>query len=199
MPGAGRGGRWGRGPLALPLASLAGVVVCLLVGALLLWACDDDSADDPSDDDGSDPTSTTLSQEDQVEAAYLAFADMGARLLENPDPDDPEIAQRTSGEAQADLIAGLRTLVANGQAFDLGPLYSQDVLDVTLVGASATANVCVVEDSKRVDVATGQVVASGITTVDWTVTLQRDGNNWLVEEIEEGEVREGVVECQPPD
>jgi len=195
MPGAGRGGRWGRGPLALPLASLAGVVVCLLVGVLLLWACDDDSADDPSDDDGSDPTSTTLSPGDQVEAAYLAFADMGARLLENPDPDDPEIAQRTSGEAQADLIAGLRTLVANGQRYELGPEYSHDVLAVTVDGVTATAEVCVIDDSRLVDASTGEVLAEGPTSVAWTVTLVMRDERWLIDQIVEGDVEEGADRC----
>jgi len=195
MPGAGRGGRWGRGPLALPLASLAGVVVCLLVGVLLLWACDDDSADDPSDDDGSDPTSTTLSQEDQVEAAYLAFADMGARLLENPDPDDPEIAQRTSGEAQADLIAGLRTLVANGQRYELGPEYSHDVLAVTVDGVTATAEVCVIDDVSLIDVTSGDPLGQGTTTAQWTVTLTRPDDSWVVEQVSEREIGEGALPC----
>jgi hypothetical protein len=174
---------------------------CILLAAafLLATACgDDDTQDSPPDPTTTttDPTTTTLSPEEEVETAYLAFANMGARLLQAPDPDDPEIAQRTSGQARDNLVDGLTTLKTSGQHYELGPAYSQQVMSVTVAPSRATAVICVVEDSQLMDTLTGAVVAMGLTTVEWTVTLVPVERSWLVDEIVEGEVQEGAVECR---
>ena len=70
------------------LAILTGLFLALVVGP----------ASCKSDDD-SDSGST---KKDEVKAAYLAYWKMGARLLEAPDPTDPEIPQRTTtGKARS--------------------------------------------------------------------------------------------------
>jgi len=176
---------------------LAGVVVCLLVGALLLWACDDDSADDPSDDDGSDPTSTTLSQEDQVEAAYLAFWDMFVRLAQAPDPSDPEIPERSSGEIRQMLVDGLTMLQSLNRHSEFGPAYRHEVISVALQNdGTALVRDCAVDDSRLVESDTGQVVEEGVVTELSEVTLIHGGLGWQADHSARLDAWEGAVECE---
>jgi hypothetical protein len=165
--------------------SLAIITTALLA---LGFACNSD------DDDTSSSTTTTTSPEAEVEAAYLAFADMGARLLQDPDPSDPEIDERTTGQAKEGLVASLQSLSDARLRFEIGPDYSHDVEAVDLNGDDAVLDVCVIDDSKQVD-DSGQVTAEGVTTVDWTVEMQRDDDMWLVADITENEVQEGMAEC----
>jgi hypothetical protein len=168
-------------------------VAMIAVGVLALTAgtC---SSDDDSDST-SDRTTTTVSPETEVETAYLAFADMGARLLQAPDPGDPEIGERTTGTAMTEFIAGLRSLQDAGLEYQLGSEYSHDVRSVRLTGDNAALDVCVVDDSKQVNAATGEVTAEGATTVRWTVEMRRENGAWLVAKITEDDVQEGVTEC----
>ncbi|HEY3141073.1 MAG TPA: hypothetical protein VGJ86_08080 [Acidimicrobiales bacterium] len=171
---------------------LAATAVVLLLGATSCSDDDDDTAESSST--SSTTTPTTVSPEAEVKTAYKAFADMGARLLQAPNPEDPEIAQRTSGEAQADLITGLTQLRDAGQHYELGPQYGQEVLSVALTDTGATGKVCVVEDSQLV-ASSGEVLAQGVTTVVWTVDLVEPAGTWFVDRIVEGEVQEGAVPC----
>ena len=75
-----------------PLVMIAAAFLALAAGT----CHSDDDADSTSD-----RTTTTVSPESEVETAYLAFWDMAVRLAGSPDPNDPEIAQRASGDALA--------------------------------------------------------------------------------------------------
>lgn len=180
---------------------MSGRIAALAIALALALAAatcgdDEDPPDRTTSTTESSSSSTTPSPEDEVEAAYLAFAEMGARLLQAPNPDDPEIAQRASGEALGDLVDGLTTLRASNQRYELGPNYGHDVLSVDAQQDTAVAEVCVVDDVSLVNSATGATEGTGITTAWSTVTLIRSGDGWLVDNITENRAEEGVVECQ---
>jgi hypothetical protein len=151
-----------------------------------------------SDDDAdsrSDRTTTTVSPESEVETAYLAFWDMAVRLAESPDPNDPEIAQRASGDAKADLVDGLQRLQSQGRHSEFGPQYGHDVLLVKIVGDTATVEDCAVDDSKIVNRETGEIVVEGVGTERLSATVLRTGGGWIVDKFVQVEAWQGAVEC----
>jgi hypothetical protein len=168
-----------------PVAMIAAAFLALVAGTC------------QSDDDSSAPsrTTTTRSPETEVETSYLAFADMGARLLQDPDPTDPEIGERAAGDAKDELVASLQALRDAGLRYELGPEYAHQVLSTEIQGSGAVVDVCVIDDSKQVNAASGEVTAEGVTTVSWTVNMLREDDSWLVQEITEDRVQEGVAEC----
>jgi hypothetical protein len=180
----GRRRRWAR---FLGRAALTAGVFALALTAATCGGDDDDSS-------SGHPT-TTESREAAVKADYLAFADMGARLLKAPDEADPEIATRTTGSAMSDLIASLKALRTAGLRYELGPDYAHHVQSVDLNGDKATLDVCIVDDSKQVEAATGKVTAEGTTTVQWTVEMRKKNQYWLVEKVTEESVQQGVRRC----
>lgn len=149
-----------------------------------------------TDDDDPPPPTTEETKEEEVETAYLAFAEMGARLLAAPNPDDPEIRERTSGEAQANLIDGLTSLRDANERYELGPNYEHEVLSIDVADGSATAVVCVVDDIRLLDAATGDVKGQGTTTAQWTVSLIRSNPTWVIDRIDESELGQGVLPCE---
>ena len=153
--------------------------VALLAAAFLALAAGGCHSDD---DDAADPgrTTTTQSPESEVESAYLAFWDMAVRLAQSPDPDDPEIDQRASGEARSGLVDGLRRLADLNRHSEFGPLYEHDVLSVDLDGDTAVVEDCAVDDSKIVDIGTGEVIDQSVVTEHLVVTMARDDDtSWL--------------------
>jgi hypothetical protein len=169
------------------LAATIACAVLVLTGATCSGD-DDDTADDTS------TTPTTESPEAEVEAAYLAFWDMAVRLAESPDPDDPEIAERSSGDARDDLVAGLTALRDNDRHSEFGERYEHDVLSVSVDGDTATLEDCAVDDSKIVN-GQGETVVEGVGTEKLRVTLNHDGNSWIVAELVQVDAWEGAVEC----
>jgi hypothetical protein len=188
-------GRIGVSRRAGTLAAAATLALAATVFVVNSCGDDDSSEDDASTTTGpSETTSTTLSAEDEVEDAYLAFAEMGARLLQAPDPTDPEIAERSTGQAQSDLVDGLTTLRSMDQHYELGPDYGHDVLNIDVEGDQAVLDVCVVDDSWLLD-STGNTVAQGTTSVRWDVQAVRADDVWRVATITEQDVQQGVTEC----
>lgn len=177
------------------IAGAGAVAVVVAVAVVLAVTVGPCSNDDEPPDATPRSTTTTLSPEQEVEAAYLAFAEMGARLLQEPNPNDPEIAQRATGQAREDLVNGLASLQESNQRYELGPQYGQQVLSMSVGRDQADAEVCVVEDSRRLDATTGEVLAQGVTTAKWAVRLLHTGQQWFVDEITELENWDGEVEC----
>jgi hypothetical protein len=171
------------------LAATIACAVLVLTGATCSGD-DDDAADDTS------TTPTTESPEAEVEAAYLAFWDMAVRLAESPDPDDPEIAERSSGDARDDLVAGLTALRDGGQRTESGPATGHDVSSVQIDGDEAELEDCAVDESTLVDVATGDSLQEGTGTTLWRVTLLKQADGWMVDQFERLQVWEGDVACQ---
>ena len=167
--------------------------LAIITTALLAlgFACNSDDDDDPPSS-----SSTTTSPEAEVEAAYLAFWDMAVRLAESPDPDDPEIAQRSSGDARTDLVSGLRSLREANQRTESGPATNHEVLASEVDGETAHIDDCAVDESRLVDDSTGDTQAEGTTTTRWTVTLKQSDGEWLVDQFERVDAWEGVVACE---
>lgn len=175
---------------AAALVLLVGLLLGLVVGPA---ACgnDDDSSDDPP------PTTTSATTESEVESAYLAYWEMGARLLEAPDPDDPEIPERASGEALADLVAGLEALKSANLRSELGSQYAHNVIGVEVENdGRAVVDDCAVDDSRLVDAATGEVVEQSVVTELIRVTMLRDGDRWRADSSVQVDAWEGAVECR---
>jgi len=174
----------GSRPLALITAALL---------ALTANTCSDDDADDSSP--ATDRTTTTVSPEAEVEAAYLAFWDMAVRLAESPNPDDPEISERASGDARTDLVDGLRALQNQNQHSEFGSEYGHEVLSTEIDGETATVEDCAVDDSKIVNVETGEVAVEGIGTERLSATLLWSDDGWVVDKFVQIEVWSGAVAC----
>lgn len=141
-------------------------------------------------------TSTTLSPTQEVEEAFLAFDAMTHRLRESPDPEDPEIAQRASGETLAGITDATTTLQTTGFTMRFGERDSVQILSVTLVDpATAVVHECTVEDLTEVNAA-GETNGPFIRTF-WTEwTLVKAGDAWLVDSSDGIERREGEHPCE---
>jgi hypothetical protein len=172
-----------------PLAMIAAALLALVAGTCQ----SDDDADDTSPT--TDRTTTTVSPEAEVEAAYLAFWDMAVRLAESPNPDDPEIAQRASGDALADLVNGLRALQSQNQHSEFGPEYGHEVLSTEIDGETAIVEDCAVDDSKIVNVETGEIAVEGVGTQRLSVTLRRSDGDWVVDKFDQLDAWTGAVAC----
>jgi hypothetical protein len=174
------------------LASRPVAMIAVAFLALTTGTCHND--DDSSS--STDRTTTTQSPEAEVEAAYLAFWDTAVRLAESPDPNDPDIEQRASGDALADLVDGLRALQTANQRTVSGPATTHDVLSVEIEEDTAHIDDCAVDESQLVDVTTGQTKAEGTTTTRWAVTLVKTDAGWLVDQFNRVNAWEGVVACE---
>lgn len=178
---------------------VAGATLTLTLSAIASACGDDDSSGasstDPTSTTKPETTPTTLSPEEEVEAAYLAFWDMATRLAEDPDPDDPEIPQRASGQALGNLVDGLTTLRAANQRTELRDNYEHNVLSVEIDGDSARLEDCAVDDAQIVDAETGNPVRESTVTELVEVTLVRSQQRWLVDSSSRIHAWNGPVEC----
>jgi hypothetical protein len=163
----------------------------------------DDAAegDDPATT-SSTPTPTTPdetiasnSAEAEVEAAYLAYWEMAQRLVEAPNPDDPEIPERATGPAMGQLVDSLSTLRAQNRAVRGGPGYGHRLLSLDVSGGSALVRDCTVDDGSIVDASTGDVIEQRVVTVLLEVSLRRETGGWRVSEIEQLDSWSGATTC----
>src|SRR5918993_5590174 len=162
------------GALAAPVA------IALVITLTLSCGGDDGPPDDPPPTTAA-VTTTTTSVESEVEAAYTAYREMVTRLLQNPDPDDPEISRRVTGGTRDQLVSSLQSLRAQGQVVRFGDEYSYEVLSVVLDGdRTAALTACLVDDAQTIDAASGEVVGEGLATAEVSVTLELGDDGWKV-------------------
>lgn len=173
------------------------MVVAVL--ALAAGACGDDG---DSDDDEtatttepSEVTTTTVPVEQEVEEAYLAYWDMLDRLAQNPDPDDPEIQERASGEALEELMDFVTTMQASGWRGEFGKQHSHEVLSVDVESNEAVVTHCAVDDSRVIDTTTGEVVREGVAPRVYEATLERTNAGWQIHNVTEVEPWPDAGEC----
>lgn len=140
-------------------------------------------------------TPSTLDPETEVEQAYLAFEDMFRRLRENPDPDDPEIAKRTTGQAQNDIVNALTTAASLGERATFGSGDAEYVTGVELADSHATVHSCAVEDITITNSA-GGTIGPRVTTYWTKYTLRRQGGAWLVTSWEPVRKVDGEQSCE---
>jgi hypothetical protein len=139
-------------------------------------------ADDNSRSGASATTTTAPADpEADVEAAYRAYVAMIDRLLESPDPHDPEIPQRTTGAARDDIESFVAQNLADGTIIRKGPAAAESILSIEVSGDEATLRACFVDESGAYDVNTGAVLRpmTIVTSID-TVQLERVDAVWRV-------------------
>lgn len=175
--------------------AVAGVLIAATIGACSADAEPDEVDADDATSTTVEATSTTLSETEQVEAAFLAFNDMSDRLAADPDPTDPEIVARTSGEVRAGITDSLTTFETLGYRTEFGERDSVNVLEVRFDDA-ATAKVleCSVED--RMEITPAGTSGPFLETY-WTEwTLLAVNGEWIVDRGDPVDMREGEHPCE---
>jgi hypothetical protein len=139
-------------------------------------------ADDNSKSEASATTSAPSAQaEADIEAAYRAFIAMIGRVVQAPDPDDPELPMRATGVALDGLRSSIARSLAEGTIIRPGPATSATVLSIEVSGDTATLRACFIDESTAYVAVTGAVVEpTTIVTIVDTVELEREGDTWLV-------------------
>jgi hypothetical protein len=185
--------------------SAAGALVAV---ALTLLACggSNDAGGETTTTEPPDTSTTTLTPsttldpvqqaEADVRAAYDAYWAMSERLAGAPDPQDPEIAQRTTGSARDALITRLTDLLTTGHAVRFGDGNVHDIGDITIDDETARLRDCHVDDARQTDVSTGETTLEAIATVLLEVTLANEGGSWKVKQLAEIDAWQGAVACE---
>jgi hypothetical protein len=159
------------------------VVLFTLIAAGGWWVWGKVTQADDNSQSAASPTATAPVDdvEAEVEAAYRAYIAMGQRLVAAPNPDDPEIPERTTGSALARVKAVLADDLARGHVIRTGPASSQTILSIDVDGDQATLRACFVDESGLFDAATGaEIEPVRIVTAIDTVVLQRESGAWRV-------------------
>jgi hypothetical protein len=172
--------------------------------SVLVAGCSDDADDSDADDDRtsttitSNGTTSTIPVEQEVEQAYLAYWAMLDRLAQDPNPDDPEITQRATGDALAELTDFVTEMKDAGWRGEFGEQHSHEVLSVDADDGTAQVEHCAIDDSSVIDTSTGQGVGpsdEGVTTHLYKATLEESVSGWQVETISEEDNWPGAGDC----
>lgn len=191
------GGRWQMAAAALVLVSSVGAVASCGGDDSPAGGSERSDRDEQSETtaapDGA--TSTTLSPTQEVEQAFIAFNLMVERLAQAPNPDDPEIAQRASGETLAGIVDSQTTLQTTGVRAEYGERQATEVLGVTIVDEStALVSECTIED--LLEVGPSETRGPFVTTfwTEWTV--RRVDDAWFVDSFERIGEQAGEHPCE---
>jgi hypothetical protein len=165
---------------------LEGAAIALVLAGIVYFALGlrGGSSDDPSQrstPDTATTTPTSLSPEAEVEQAYRAFEAMLIRLGPAPNPDDPEIAQRTTGEFRGRLERILTDRRARGLIVKAGAEAGPTSVAVVANGGSATVKACYVDQAAIVNKRTGVTVDPMRTANErLTITFTEEDDRWKV-------------------
>jgi hypothetical protein len=173
---------------------------------LLLAACsgDDEAGGDTStttEPPASETTAapTTLGQlaqaEADVRAAYEAYWAMSERLAAAPDPEDPEIAELTTGTAREALTTLLTQFVLEGHVVEFQDDYAHEVLSVEVDGAIAHLRDCNVDHAIKSDRETGTLIDEATGTLLLDVRMVEEAGSWKVDQLDRVGIWDGVVPC----
>ncbi len=173
----------------------------LLTLALAGAACSDDKPESPTAGDTlpdttttepapttTGPTTTTTTPptpEEEVEAAYLDIVESYFRRLENPNPDDPTIAENHTGASLEVTRTRNEEALRSGQIdrFPSGSPPVPEILEVQLQGATlAVIEICLVDDVQVIERASGTVVNDEVATSLIEATLVLEESQWKVSE-----------------
>lgn len=91
----------------------------------------------------------------------------------------------------------LRALQLDGRyiRYPANSQYRIDVEGVEVTGDVARLAVCVIDDGERVERASGNVIAGGVVTVQWTAAMRRVDGTWRLAERREESRRDGIAGC----
>jgi hypothetical protein len=152
-------------------------------------------------------TTTTLSatqREEQavtqaLEAAVQARVD--ATAPPTPDPELPALTETHTGLMLERWVNTATGLQLNGFAIRYPP-NSQRRSEVENISFDevdghqvAVLDVCTVDDGERIDVASGEVLSSGVFTIQSREAMRKEGGTWKLAERQEISVEEGVTGC----
>jgi hypothetical protein len=132
---------------------------------------------------------------DAYKAADKAFLDAAAI----PDPVFPAFVAAYSGPMLDQSTKVLKAFKLQGLFGRLPPNSKYrndiDVASMRINGDVAIFNVCAVDDSQRVEKASGRVVGGGLNTVLIQVAMRRDGGTWKLAERKELQRWTGEAGC----
>jgi hypothetical protein len=154
---------------------------------------DGDAADstDAEDDAGGQPGEGASSDDAEATAgaqsAYVDYQTMFERLVIDPDSDDAEIAERTSGAELDHVVGTLTDFESRNQAVEFGTLHKHNVYDVKVdaAGNAATVLDCFVSDARVVNATSRRILRGDpeggtASLVTATVVRSSDGT-WRVD------------------
>ncbi len=129
--------------------------------------------------------------------AYQSYWSMVLRVNDPPNPADPEIPQRTTGDRLAALITLIQQNAMEGKSYRLPPdaKYEHDARVVSVAGDRAVVSDCNVDDGLIVNTATGEVVDAQVVTLSIEARLTRENGLWKVVSIDITDQQQGVAAC----
>lgn len=163
-----------------------GIALSALVALGGLSACADDEGSQSSTTTrptSNAPTSTTVSSDQEVIDAYLAFWNDGYLAAADPmDPTSPALAAHATGEQLETLERAFLARQTNGEVIR-GTLDLQPRV-VSVVGATATVRDCYLDETGVFDASTGarRDTATGVRHLI-TATLVVEDATWKVSEL----------------
>lgn len=190
----------------LPTAARRRTVVAAVAALLAVAGCTNQgepSAASVPTKPTSVPSTTvvTTAEDDSVEAEVANAYDAASRAFihaaTEPDPDAPQIAATHTGPMLEQTTDLLRALRRDGRfiRYPSNSQYEIDVQSVEVVDDVARMSVCVVDDGERIERSTGNVIAGGVVTVQWTAAMRRIDGVWRLAERRETARWEGVSGC----
>jgi len=141
-------------------------------------------------------TATTLSPEDAVKAAYLAYWAMVDRIFAAPDSTDGELVLRAVDPLLSSLRDQLASLQVSGHRYVILPGRPNDhrVRDLTTDGVTASLDDCWIDGSTELD-SSSNVVDSAISTKQYRARLTYVDGSWLVADITKVAATNGSSSC----
>lgn len=191
---------------------LGTALIATALGAAVVAGCGDDGAADDGSSATTEAPSAAVneepaadSQDDERQAVIDAYqtADEAASTAlgpPTPDPEHPDLVATHTGPMleQRQMVA--QGLAANGWAIRL-PENSRYRVEVESVEFDpddpdvAFLTTCAVDDGERFVVETGEIVADGLSTIEFTEAMRRVDGTWRLAERREENRWEGVAGC----
>jgi hypothetical protein len=191
---------------------LGAALIVTALGAAVVAGCGDDSAADDGSSTTTEAPSTAVTTElatdpedderQAVIAAYQAADEAASAALAppTPDPEHPDLVATHTGPMlkQRQMVA--QGLAANGWAIRL-PENSKYRVEVESVEFDpvdpdvAFLTTCAVDDGERFVVETGEIVADGLSTIEFTEAMRRVDGTWRLAERREENRWEGEAGC----
>ncbi len=150
--------------------------------------------------DGTAATSTTLAADAEraaVERAYRSAIEAFEASLMDPAAGSGRLDAWWAGPALASAASEVNTWAGFGQQlrFPEPSQRSIEVLSVSVAAEEASLRACFVDDGQTVDVATGGVLDSQVTTTLEDVELRRNPTGWVVIGRSQVDEARGVGTC----
>jgi len=183
-------------------AAITALCILATAGLLVVLFRDSGGGDDASGTSAETTTApstvTTVSPTAEVEQAYRDFDAMLTRLASAPNPRDPELGRRATGEALTNFRRTLSDSVSHGYAVKVGPQTRLSFVSTTVKGDQATLKICDVDQSALIDAKTGaEIKAMSTVTSLATVTAIRTEGVWKISRVgTDADHRwEGIRDC----